>query len=122
MFDADNLLPSAFYSTDFVERLRDDVLGSTGFVVQNFHTGNDKLYRQLKEAEAAFGSVFDSCSKVNSLDSKENGGNTIILASKSVVGVDIGEALSAAARRARHQWGLSFDASWRVKRALHVTG
>jgi len=122
IFDGNNLLPAVFYSTQFVERLRDDILGPTGIIVHNFHSGNYKLASQLEVAKAGFGSAFEICCEADSLDSKPNGGNTIVLASKLAVNGAVGQALSAAALRARQRWGLAFDASWRVKGAQDVRG
>jgi hypothetical protein len=81
VFDGNNRLPSDFYSISFLERLRDTLLENDGHVIHNFHTGNAKLSRQLEDAVTAYRSVFPNCHVVSSLDSKPNGGNTVILAS-----------------------------------------
>ena len=112
IFGADNLLPPEFYSTDFLQRLRDDALGSEGVIVHNFHLGGDKHARQLEDAEVTYATSFKSCYRVHSLDSKPRAGNAILMASKFELNEGM---LQIAAQRTQRRWSLGFNASLRLK-------
>lgn len=115
IFDANNRLPSEFYSSDYLQRLHDEVLTQNGFVVHNFHTNENiaNLGEQLVEATQAYTSVFESCFLIDSVDSSPNGGNTILLATKQ----PFTSSLALEGLKARAQFGLAFDVSSRVKNA-----
>ena len=112
VFGADNVLPPAFYSAEFLHRLRDDVLGPEGVVVHNFHLGGDKHARQQEDAEASYATSFKSCYRVHSLDSKPRAGNSILMASKFELSESM---LQISAQRMQRRWSLGFNASLRLK-------
>jgi spermidine synthase len=113
IFDGDNLLPCKFYSEQFVTRMRDDLLTPSGVVVHNFHTGNPKLASQLAEAKNVFARSFESCYEVDSLDSKANAGNTILVGSKVAPcrSKAVGDVLSGAAVKSQEKLGFPIDAA-----------
>lgn len=111
VFGSDSLLPPEFYSKAYLQRLRDDVLGPDGIIVHNFHSGCKKLECQLEDAKAMYSAGFESCYRVDSLDSKPNAGNAILLASKSALDED---TMKLSARQAQCRWGLGFNASSRL--------
>jgi hypothetical protein len=121
VFDCENLTPPEFYSSKFLKELLDNVLAPSGIVVHNFHSGGKKRTQILEEAEERYAGVFNTCCWVDSLDSKPNAGNSILLASKSSLeGEDIGKVLSKSALRAQEKWGVRFDAPSRVKGARRI--
>ena len=71
VFDGQNLMPSEFYSVQFLKRMYEDILVSSdddddddddgrriAFMVHNFHVGNEKLALQLEDAMSAYRNVF----------------------------------------------------------------
>jgi len=82
VFDDELVVPPTFYSTEFLEHLRDDILtdsSSSKCVIQNFHSGGKKRTKILDDATAAYRRVFNTCFVIKSLDSKINAGNTILV-------------------------------------------
>ena len=110
IFGPDNMLPPVFYSKDHILRLRDNFMGPNGIIVHNFHNGGDLLRSQIQDAEASYSVCFDNCYRVDSLDSKVQAGNTVLLASKSSLDE---EMLKSFAVDAQRLWG--FDAFSRLK-------
>jgi hypothetical protein len=111
VFDGSNLMPPGFYSVPFLETLRDNVLGGdidggesesengseTCCVIHNFHVGTERLQNQLEDAMVSYRTVFGNscCSgaareeemlhslyRVDSLNTNNHGGNTILVAIK----------------------------------------
>lgn len=107
VFDGANLMPTGFYSIPFLENLRDNVLERDGctYVIHNFHVGTDSLAGQLEDAMNSYRTVFGSISTesptgmersdntdlqrdilhhslylVDSLNTNNHGGNTILIA------------------------------------------
>lgn len=113
IFDDANLLPCEFYSEQFVSRLRDDILKPSGVLVHNFHTGNKKLAHQLDVARDVFTRCFGTCFEIDSLDSKPNAGNTILVGSDAVdlacSKESIGETITAAATDAQKRFGFEIN-------------
>jgi hypothetical protein len=119
VFDEKNLTPPDFYSRTFLQKVRDELLCSTGIVVSNFHSGGQKRTAALEEAAAANDHVFESCCWVDSLDSHPNAGNRILLASTFDIaneeqGEDLADGLTTLAVQAKERWGLNFDTRTRV--------
>lgn len=119
VFDEKNLTPPDFYSRTFLQKVRDELLCSTGMVVSNFHSGGQKRTDALEEAAAANDCVFESCCWVDSLDSHPNAGNRILLASTFDIaneeqGEDLADGLTTLAVQAKERWGLNFDTRTRV--------
>jgi spermidine synthase len=119
IFDGDNLLPREFYHPSFLEKVRQNLLCPRhGMVVHNFHSGNLHLQAQLKEAAHAYNQVFPSVVLVDSLDSRPNAGNTILLATSDTI-----EVLRPAGLQARVQWDVNFDLALRATHHLrHAAG
>jgi spermidine synthase len=121
IFDANNLLPKGFYSTDFLIHLRDNILGPYGVVVHNFHSGGKKRALQIEKASAAYSDVFKTCCWVDSLDSRLNAGNALLLASKIELSeADISKLLTESAEVVQRKWGLRFDAVARARGARFI--
>ena len=103
VFDGANLMPPGFYSIPFLENLRDNLLETDGcaFVIHNFHVGTESLTGQLEDAMNSYRTVFGSSSiktskdnnadseydllhhslyLVDSLNTNNHGGNTILIA------------------------------------------
>jgi hypothetical protein len=121
VFDGSNLVPHEFYSTEFLLHLRDNILAPSGFVVHNFHSGGKKRGLQLEQAAAAYSSVFKTCWWVDSLDSKANAGNAILLGTNSPLEDDaIDNLLSDSALQVQGKYGLRFDSLSRVQGARRI--
>ena len=121
VFDGSNLVPHEFYSTEFLLQLRDNILAPSGFVVHNFHSGGKKRGLQLEQAAAAYSSVFKTCWWVDSLDSKANAGNSILLGTNFPLDDDsIGNFLSESALKVQGKYGLRFDSLSRVQGARRI--
>jgi hypothetical protein len=94
-------------------------------VVHNFHSGGKKRGLQLEQAAAAYSSVFKTCWWVDSLDSKANAGNAILLGTNFPLEDDsIENLLSESALQVQGKFGLRFDSLSRVqgaRRILHET-
>ena len=106
VFDGANLMPPGFYAVPFLERLREEVLEQQdcSFVIHNFHIGTERLEAQLEDAITTYRTVFGtkisghesesdnepgggdsggglySLYKVDSLNTNNHGGNTILIA------------------------------------------
>ncbi len=107
VFDGANLMPAGFYAVPFLENLRDSLLETSGcsYVVHNFHVGTERLETQLEDAMESYRTVFGSTSakevendedtrmksaqqgfsryslyRVDSLNTNNYGGNTILIA------------------------------------------
>lgn len=116
VFDDKNLQPEAFYSTAFLEHMRDNLLGPLGAVVHNFHSGGKKRSCQIDEATVAYRNTFPVLGLVDSLDSRSNAGNSIFLASKMAVASDEAtDRLNRAGWDAKKKWDTDFDVQARVK-------
>lgn len=129
IFDGHNLLPKDFYDKSFLEHIRDDLLVQPhGIVIHNFHTGSKNLRIQLDEAILSYRSVFNTTLTLDSLDSRQNAGNTILLATSSDKLVSClsseGEngiwkkTWHTAALQGRHRWGIDFDVAVRATHNL----
>lgn len=126
VFDAENLMPSRFYSVCFLRRMRNDILCSTRkdinassrFVVHNFHVGNKKLAVQLEDALVSYRTVFGEGNVyiVNSLNNNKGGGNTVLIAVLESEGDTCSMDLQQIALRANQEWKKArFDISSRMK-------
>jgi hypothetical protein len=122
VFDGSNLVPHEFYSTKFLVRLRDNILAPSGFVVHNFHSGGKKRGLQLEQAAAAYSSVFKTCWWVDSLDSKANAGNAILLGTNLPLENDssMDNLLSEVALQVQGKYGLRFDSLSRIQGARRI--
>mmetsp|Transcript_54393 Transcript_54393/g.132022 ORF Transcript_54393/g.132022 Transcript_54393/m.132022 type:complete len:550 (+) Transcript_54393:511-2160(+) len=120
VFDDELAVPPTFYSTDFLERLRDDILSdSSSCVIQNFHSGGKKRTKILNDAIAAYRRVFDTCVVIKSLDSKIHAGNTILVGTKLKLEDDDGTTdLVEKALRCEASYELPFDAIARIQNAV----
>ena len=94
-------------------------MGPFGIIVHNFHSGGKKRARQIEEATAMYSSVFPYCFWVDSLDSKPNAGNAILLASKLNFkddgSMEQQDLLSNSALLAQKRWALPFDCIARAR-------
>lgn len=111
--DGSNRIPETFYSAAFLADVRAS-LAPHGVVCHNFHSGKADLDRRLEEACAAYGAAFPGgACRVPSPARRP--WNTIVAASPRRGAFSSLEELRAAARRAREQRGLPFDASARLE-------
>jgi hypothetical protein len=123
IFDENNLLPPDFYSIPFLTHLRDNVLGTNGMILNNLHSGGKKRDRAIEQAYAAYSEVFSSCHLFDTLDSKPNAGNAVLLACDFEVTGRIGDiqtTLEEIAERSHTKWGLSFDAPSRLRQVRQM--
>jgi spermidine synthase len=119
-FDERNLLPEAFYASEFLSHIKANLLltqdGGGGFVVCNFHTGGKKRNAVLAAARRSFEKKFSFAYFVDSLDSKSHAGNAVLFASNALLPEDNGIAkLEEAALSAQSKWELCFGISSRVR-------
>lgn len=122
VFDETLKVPEEFYSEDFLKRLSENLLKPAGIMVQNFHSGGKRRRQVLEKATAATNLVFGEFCWVDTLDSKPNAGNKILMASKVLLceeNKDIGieKVLTRNALMVQSKYGLNFDAPARVKGA-----
>ncbi len=116
VFDGANLMPPGFYAVPFLEKLRDNLLATDGcaFVIHNFHVGTERLETQLEDAMESYRTVFGTTSakgaenedgttqtipqhtllqhslyRVDSLNTNNHGGNTILIAIAKNFGDDV---------------------------------
>ena len=87
----------------------------SGAVVQNFHSGGKKRTAICRQAAEAFANVFQNQMWVDSLDSKPNAGNAILLATNSCSNYSLKETVCRNALVVQVKYGLRFDAPSRVK-------
>jgi hypothetical protein len=105
VFDGANLMPPGFYAVPFLENVRDRLLARDdeccSFCLHNFHVGTERLEAQLKDAMESYRTVFGrsgalnqddgttehsrgvlqhSLYKIDSLNTNNHGGNTILIA------------------------------------------
>ncbi|KAL3934352.1 MAG: hypothetical protein SGBAC_009912 [Bacillariaceae sp.] len=124
VFDENLKVPEAFYSVSFLADLSDNLLSSNGILVQNFHSGGKKREAIVQNAARALSEVFEDSYFVQSLDSKSNGGNTLLFASsRPIESQDDGDSLQTLSHNAllvQEKCGLSFDAAARVHNAKRI--
>lgn len=81
VFDEKLLHPPSFYSNEYLKHLYEVVLNKTGIVVCNLHSGGKKRDACIQAAYQAYSEVFPRVLLFDSVDSRPNGGNTILVAS-----------------------------------------
>ena len=116
-------MPPDFYSIPFLTHLRDNVLGTGGMILNNLHSGGKKRDRAIEQAYATYSEVFSSCQLFDTLDSKPNAGNAVLLACDFEVTSRMGsfQTLEEIAERSQTKWGLSFDAPSRLRQVRQMS-
>lgn len=80
VFDESLRLPPSFYSFEYLQHLRDNMLDPVnGMVFMNLHSGGTKREEVIDEARITFSQVFSTVRMVLARDSRPNGGNTILI-------------------------------------------
>jgi len=125
IFDEYNLLPSEFYTKEYIKKIQQNYLGgrSSGIVVHNFHTGGKKRGAILQAALKSYRKVFATVFVVESIDSFPNGGNAVLVAMNRRRLDASSETLSwyGAARKANEYVELDFDVAARSNHKLWLS-
>ena len=125
IFDEYNILPSEFYTKEYIEKIQQNYLGgrSGGIVVHNFHTGGKKREKILQEALKSYRRVFSTVFVVESIDSFPTGGNAILVAMNQRRLDAPSETLSwyAAGRKTKEYFELDFDIAARSNHKLWLS-
>ena len=125
IFDECNLLPSEFYTEQYIKTIQQNYLGgrSSGIVVHNFHTGGKKRRAILEEALKSYRGLFSTVFVVESLDSFPTGGNAILVAMNQRRFDASSETLSwhEAGQKANEYFELDFDIAARASHKLWLS-
>jgi len=125
IFDEHNLLPSEFYTEEYIEKIQQNYLGgkASGIVVHNFHIGGKKRKKILQCALKSYRRVFSTVFVVQSIDSFPTGGNAILVAMNHRRSDASSETLSwfASGRKANELFGLDFDVATRSSHKLWLS-
>jgi len=116
IFDGSNETPEAFYGRPFLDALR-KLLAADGVVIQNLHTGTQRLDRQVNLAQDAFIDTF-GIGNYCKIEAQWQQNAILVGSAHGVSAGDMASDLSKRSRDAAAHLGMrSFDPGQRLKPA-----